>query len=88
MTTELYRQSIRSPRWRQLKWRRLKISGYSCERCGVKCPFKRPRQCMRFFHLHHLPGSYRMVGAEDLECVQILCPSCHFHPSTHPWRIP
>jgi hypothetical protein len=39
---------------------------------------------MRWFHLHHV--HYRTVGRETLEDVQILCPTCHLAPETHPWR--
>ncbi len=49
------------------------------------CIDKRPKQAMKWFHLHHV--SYARVGSERLEDVRVYCPPCHFKPANHPWRI-
>jgi hypothetical protein len=84
MPSDAYLAALRSPRWRQLKWRRIVLAGFRCERCDAVYVGKRPKQAMRHFHLHHV--SYRSVGRESLHDVRILCPRCHLHPATHPWR--
>lgn len=75
MHSDTYLRTLRSPRWRQLKWRRLVHAGFKCEDCGAAWLGKRPKAAMRHFHLHHV--TYQAVGKEPLWHVRVLCPSCH-----------
>jgi predicted HNH restriction endonuclease len=71
----LYWETLRSARWRLLKWRRVVFAGFACERCGAKYVGKRPKSALRFFELHHV--TYARVGSEWLTDVRVLCPDCH-----------
>lgn len=73
--TEEYQATLAAPRWRQLKWRRLMVARFRCERCGRRFTGKRPKAAFRFFDLHHL--TYRHFGHETLDDVRILCRPCH-----------
>lgn len=76
----LYHDTLRSARWRRLKWRRVVFAGFCCELCGARYVGKRPKGAMRFFELHHgdlTTGRYPRVGREHLEDVRIVCPRCH-----------
>jgi predicted HNH restriction endonuclease len=75
MHSERYEATLRSPRWRQLKWRRIQIAEFRCEKCGAEFRGSRAKRAMRYFDLHHL--HYRRVGAEDINDVQVLCRGCH-----------
>ncbi len=70
-----YRETLASPRWRRLKWRRLMVARFSCERCGWKFHGRGPKMALHRFELHHV--TYARVGEENLEDVRILCPECH-----------
>lgn len=70
-----YRETLRSKRWRQLKWRRLVLAGFACERCHTEFVGRGPKQAMRYFELHHI--TYERVGAEWLDDVRVLCKACH-----------
>ncbi len=71
----VYTDTLRSARWRQLKWRRILLSRFSCERCGSRYFGRTPRQAKRHFHLHHV--TYVRVGREHIDDVRVLCPPCH-----------
>lgn len=70
-----YRDRLRSPEWRALKWRRILVAGFRCEGCGRRYAGRRVRGAMRVFQLHH--RHYRNVGSEGIEDVEVLCRECH-----------
>lgn len=74
MTTE-YRQTLKSSRWRVLKFRRLMHADFRCERCRRNLRGLTVTSAMRRCDLHH--RHYRTVGREGLEDVMILCRLCH-----------
>jgi predicted HNH restriction endonuclease len=71
----VYQDTLRSGRWKQLKWRRIMHAGFRCEHCDRKYGGRRVRGAMRSFHLHHL--HYDTVGHESMDDVRVLCPLCH-----------
>lgn len=75
MTTQLYRDTLASQRWRDLKWRRILQAAFACEGCGRRYHGRRVRGAMRAFHLHH--KTYQRVGRESFDDVMVLCPICH-----------
>lgn len=70
-----YRETLASPRWQQLKWRRIMRAGFACERCGLRYRGLRVTGAMRWFELHH--RHYETVGHETIDDVLILCRLCH-----------
>jgi predicted HNH restriction endonuclease len=82
--SRLYQETLRSERWRRLKYRRLVFAGFRCEECAMPYLGKRSKGAMKHYHLHH--QSYARVGSEKLTDVLILCPECHLAPGRHPWR--
>lgn len=73
--TIAYQATLATPRWRQLKWRRLMVAGFRCERCSARFTGKSPKAAFRYFDLHHV--TYRRFGHEALDDVRILCRPCH-----------
>lgn len=73
--SRLYEETLGSPRWKQLKWRRIMCANFCCEDCGRKYRGKSVRGAMKVFELHH--RHYRNVGQEELEDVKVLCSICH-----------
>lgn len=71
----IYQDTLRSARWRELKWRRIMYSEFRCEGCGRFFAGRSVRSAMRVFELHH--RHYRTVGHEELDDVMVLCPICH-----------
>lgn len=70
-----YYATLRSPRWKKLKWRRLMVAGFRCERCGRAYIGRSPKGALRVFDLHH--ATYQRVSEENLNDVRILCRDCH-----------
>ncbi len=73
--TLTYSQVLRSHRWRQLKWRRLMVAGFACERCLSAFVGRRTRDAMKCFELHHT--NYDRVGSEGIDDVRVVCAACH-----------
>ncbi len=60
-----YRSYIKSKRWHRKREEKLKSVGWKCENCGER----------HDLHVHHL--SYRHLGDEKLDELQVLCEGCH-----------
>jgi len=72
----IYQRVLHSRRWRDLKWRRIRIAKFRCEgSCGYVYNGRYARGAVRHFELHHV--TYERLGRELLTDVRILCPTCH-----------
>lgn len=69
MTKEEYYKYLKSKDWSDIKLDLIHTRGNKCERCGNK------RKHFRYLHIHHL--TYRNIGNEKPEDLEILCAPCH-----------
>lgn len=64
-----YHKYLRSKKWARIKVDLITIRGPKCERCGDV------RKHVRYLHIHHL--TYKNIGNEKPEDLEILCAPCH-----------
>lgn len=61
-----YKDYIQSEAWQKKSAKKLKMSGYKCERCGVQ-------NCV--LQVHH--KDYHHLGRERFKDLKVLCVPCH-----------
>lgn len=69
MNKEEYYKYLQSKEWSQIKLDLIQTRGAKCERCGAT------RKHLRYLHIHHL--TYKNIGNENPEDLEILCAPCH-----------
>lgn len=69
-----YKRYLRSRQWERLRERRLRRSGWSCERCHESAG-RSAKGNRTGLNLHHL--TYERVGRERDEDLIVLCFACH-----------
>ncbi len=69
-----YRDYLKTPWWRFMRYTKLEIAGASCQLCSAE---------QRQIDIHH--RTYERLGDEDLDDLTVLCRNCHakFHGKVH-----
>lgn len=68
MNKQQYHKYLRSKEWQKIRLDLLMVKGFKCERCeNVYKP--------KFLHVHHL--TYKRIGREEPEDLEVLCAGCH-----------
>jgi 5-methylcytosine-specific restriction endonuclease McrA len=70
MTSWEYEHYLASAAWRRVRRLALRRARWRCERCGARGQLD----------VHH--RTYRRLGVERPEDVEVLCPSCHEQADT------
>jgi 5-methylcytosine-specific restriction endonuclease McrA len=60
-----YQEYLQTPHWQLKRRKKLRLSGYRCERCAGKSEL----------HVHHI--TYLNRGDERMKDLMVLCKKCH-----------
>ena len=69
-----YKKYLRTKHWRRTRTKRIAMSGYKCDECGLRT---------NRFEIHH--KTYKRRGEEKMKDLLTLCRSCH--RAKHPDKV-
>jgi HNH endonuclease len=64
-----YTSYMASKKWAEKRSQKLREAGYCCQRCGLS-------QYSVDLQVHHF--TYKNLGHEPMEDLQVVCPECHY----------